>query len=87
MVVGAHADDIEVLAGGTLWKYRRQGHEVVYVMSTDNMSGGVHTLQLDGSVTTTYEPPEQMSARRKRDRPLCRPMSPRFSRPMSTRRA
>ncbi len=67
MVVGAHADDVEILAGGTLCKYRAQGHEIVYVMSTDNMSGGVHTLQPDGTVTTTHEPPELMSARRKRE--------------------
>ena len=73
MVVGAHADDIEILAGGTLSKYREQGHEVVYVMSTDNMSGGVNTLQPDGSITTAHEPPELMSARRKR--PALRPTS------------
>ena len=67
MVVGAHADDIEILAGGTLWKYYEQGHEVVYVMSTDNMSGSVNTLQPDGTITSTHEPPELMSARRKRE--------------------
>lgn len=67
MVVGAHADDVEILAGGTLSKYHARGHEIVYVMSTDNMSGGVHTLQPDGTITTTYEPPELMSARRKRE--------------------
>ena len=67
MVVGAHADDVEILAGGTLAKYHVQGYEIVYVMSTDNMSGGVHTLQADGSVTTTHEPPEAMSARRKHE--------------------
>jgi LmbE family N-acetylglucosaminyl deacetylase len=67
MVVGAHADDVEILAGGTLWKYHEQGHEVVYVMSTDNMSGSVNTLQPDGTVTSTHEPPELMSARRKRE--------------------
>jgi LmbE family N-acetylglucosaminyl deacetylase len=67
MVVGAHADDIEILAGGTLWKYRAQGCEVVYVMSTDNMSGSVNTLQPDGTVISTYEPPELMAARRKRE--------------------
>lgn len=67
MVVGAHADDIEILAGGTLAKYHARGHEIVYVMSTDNMSGGVHTLQPDGTVHTTHEPPELMSARRKRE--------------------
>jgi LmbE family N-acetylglucosaminyl deacetylase len=67
MVVGAHADDIEILAGGTLWKYHARGYEIVYVMSTDNMSGSVNTLQPDGTVTSAYEPPELMSARRKRE--------------------
>jgi LmbE family N-acetylglucosaminyl deacetylase len=67
MVVGAHADDIEIIAGGTLWKYREQGYEPVYVMSTNNMSGSVNTVQPDGTLTSTYEPPELMSARRKRE--------------------
>ncbi|MEI6500465.1 MAG: hypothetical protein WCP21_05480 [Armatimonadota bacterium] len=36
-------------------------------MSTDNMSGSVNTLQTDGAITSTHEPPELMSARRKRE--------------------
>jgi len=39
MAVGAHADDIEANAGGTLLKYRELGYGIVYVMATNNMSG------------------------------------------------
>ena len=67
MVVGAHADDIELNTGGTLAKYREQGYEVIYVMSTNNMSGGVHELLSDGSVRGTPETTVPMMARRKRE--------------------
>jgi len=50
MAVGAHADDIELNVGGTLLKYRDKGYGVVYVMATNNMSGGWSKIQLDGSV-------------------------------------
>lgn len=40
MGVAAHCDDIEFLFGGTLLKYHDvSGYEVVYVQSTNNMSG------------------------------------------------
>ena len=40
MAVGAHCDDIEFLMGGTLLKYHRKfNYEIVYVQSTNNMSG------------------------------------------------
>ena len=40
MAVAAHCDDIEFLMGGTLLKYHREfGYEIVYVQSTNNMSG------------------------------------------------
>jgi LmbE family N-acetylglucosaminyl deacetylase len=40
MLVAAHADDIEFLYAGTALKYHEtQGYEIVYVMSTNNMSG------------------------------------------------
>ena len=40
MVIGAHADDIEFNFGGTALKYHEKfGYEIVYVMSTNNMSG------------------------------------------------
>jgi len=40
MVIAAHADDIEFNFGGTALKYHeRFGYEIVYVMSTNNMSG------------------------------------------------
>lgn len=67
MVVGAHADDIEIETGGTLLKYRQADYEVVYVMATNNMSGSVNELLHDGSVRLTSEPPALMMARRKRE--------------------
>jgi LmbE family N-acetylglucosaminyl deacetylase len=67
MVVGAHADDIEINAGGTIAKYVDRGYRIVYVMSTNNMSGITQALQPDGSVTRTIETPTPMMARRKRE--------------------
>ena len=67
MAVGAHADDIENQAGGTLEKYFRHGYEIVYVMSTNNMSGSVASLDADGNVVAREEPTTEMMARRKRE--------------------
>ena len=52
MVIGAHADDIELNVGGTLVKYHEMGYEIVYVMSTNNMSGGWSKLRPDGTRET-----------------------------------
>jgi len=67
MAVGAHADDIEIEAGGTLEKYFRLGYAVDYVMSTNNMSGGVNSLDADGHLVGKDEPCTEMMARRKRE--------------------
>lgn len=48
MAIGAHADDIELNVGGTLAKYRSMGYRIVYVMATNNMAGGWHTIAQDG---------------------------------------
>lgn len=40
LAIGAHADDLELQMGGTLAKYHAAGYEIVYVMATNNMSGG-----------------------------------------------
>lgn len=65
MSIGAHADDVEIHSGGTLAKFHDQGYEIVYVQSTNNMSGGVGELQPDGSIKRWTEPPVQMMKRRK----------------------
>jgi len=66
MVVGAHADDNEIHVGGTLLKYHALGYDIVYVMSTNNMSGGAAELQPDGTVKNLPpDGPIKMSARRK----------------------
>ena len=41
MAVGAHCDDVEFMCGGTLLKcHDKLGYEILYVQSTNNMSGG-----------------------------------------------
>lgn len=41
MVIGAHADDNEFCFGATMLKYHETfGYDIVYVQSTNNMSGG-----------------------------------------------
>lgn len=67
MAVGSHADDLEINVGATLLKYHDLGYEIVYVMSTNNMSGGNHVLNADGTVTGTHESPTAMMARRQRE--------------------
>src|SRR5512137_1812959 len=39
MVFGAHADDVDEIAGGTLAKYIAQGYQGVYVCVTNNTAG------------------------------------------------
>lgn len=39
LVVGAHADDHEMQTGSTMFKYHERGYKIVYVMTTNNMSG------------------------------------------------
>jgi LmbE family N-acetylglucosaminyl deacetylase len=68
MAIGAHADDIEIEAGGTLEKCFRNGYEIVYVMSTNNMAGSVGTLDATGQRGVNQEEPTSaMMARRKRE--------------------
>lgn len=67
MSIGAHADDIEAASGGTLLKCKKNGYEIVYVMSTNNMSGGTRLLQPDGSIKSLKESNVDMMARRKRE--------------------
>lgn len=65
MAIGAHADDIEVSAGGTLAKYHRLGYEIVYVMATNNMSGNIQAPKAGGGYDITSAPPPAMMERRK----------------------
>ena len=67
MSIGAHADDIEINTGGTLLKCRDNNYEIVYVMSTNNMSGECQILQSDGSIECLEESNVDMMARRKRE--------------------
>lgn len=48
MAIGAHADDIELQMGGTAAKYHANGYDIIYVMATNNMSGGEWGVREDG---------------------------------------
>lgn len=65
MAIGAHADDIEISVGGTLLKYHDAGYEVIYVMSTNNMSGEVKAWKDGVVVNLPREAPVPMMSRRK----------------------
>ncbi len=67
MCVGAHADDIEFSVGGTCLKYLGRGYEIDYVMSTNNMSGQLHIVEKDKSITRKEAEPAQMEPIRKRE--------------------
>ena len=49
MSIGAHADDIEFTTASTLLKYMERGYEVVYVQSTNNISGQWSRILPDGT--------------------------------------
>lgn len=65
MAVGAHADDIEVCAGGTLLKAMDIDYDILYVLATNNMSGNWNYLQTDGSVKYTRPPARVLEPQRK----------------------
>lgn len=67
MAIGAHADDIELYVGGTLFKYMEKGYDVVYVMSTNNMSGNWKTLHADGRITVRNPPYHELQPQRKKE--------------------
>ena len=70
MCVGAHADDIEFSLGGTCLKYCERGYVIDYVMSTNNMSGQLHRVEKDNSITRQECVPEEMEPIRKREAAL-----------------
>ncbi|RPI99153.1 MAG: PIG-L family deacetylase, partial [Chloroflexi bacterium] len=39
LAVGAHPDDLEILCGGTLARYARQGDHVTMAIATDGSAG------------------------------------------------
>jgi LmbE family N-acetylglucosaminyl deacetylase len=65
MAIGAHADDIEAIAGGTLAKALAQGYDIVYVMSTNNFSGGWSRLKPDGTIESRSPPYDEIMPQRK----------------------
>lgn len=67
MAIGAHADDIELTVGGTLSKYHQRGYGVVYVMTTNNMSGSWATKQSDGTITSRTPPWHEIMPQRKKE--------------------
>ena len=50
LIFGAHADDVEIIAGGTFAKYISQGYEGVYVCVINNFAG--NALESIGGGTT-----------------------------------
>ncbi len=69
MAVGAHADDVELHFGGTLFKYMDKGYAVVYVMATNNMSGPARVM-IDGKLRHLpgRDPVETMAYRKREAR-------------------
>jgi len=65
MVIGAHADDNEISCGGTMLKYRDLGYDIIYVQSTNNMSGQWQELDDSGNKRLVAKaPPAEMQKRR-----------------------
>ncbi len=53
VIVGAHADDCELCAGGTALRYLAQGHNVTFVVMTDG-SAGHHQLSKEQIAKRRY---------------------------------
>lgn len=69
MAVYSHADDIECNAGGTILKYLAKGYHLIYVMSTNNMSGCWNSLDADGNICSRKVPWYEIMPQRKRRPP------------------
>ncbi len=67
MAVYSHADDIECNAGGTILKYLAKGYHLIYVMSTNNMSGCWNSLDADGNICSRKVPWYEIMPQRKRE--------------------
>lgn len=65
MAIGAHSDDIEFNAGGTLFKYLEKGYEVVYILATNNMSGSWGSLDEKGKRVYKTVPWHEIMPQRK----------------------
>ncbi len=66
MAFGAHADDIELQAGGTLAKYGHLGYKVIYVMVGNNASGCMRTKEGE-EIPSKYYSPDKTTSIRKRE--------------------
>lgn len=67
MAIGAHADDIEFNAGGTICKYLDRGYELVYVLSTNNMAGKWSSLDRSGKRVSRDVPWYEIMPQRKKE--------------------
>lgn len=65
MAAGAHADDNELHFGGTLFKYQDQGYQIIYLQTTNNMSGSKRFEGPDGRMRGSVFPPAETMAFRK----------------------
>lgn len=66
MAIGAHADDVELNFGGTIAKYQAlHNYQLIYVQSTNNMSGSWARLLDDGSVDRQNPPWYEIMPQRK----------------------
>lgn len=61
LAIGAHSDDIEFQAGGTLAKYLDEGYRGVYIVATDD-SAGIN-LDENGEYKTFLLPAESQAVR------------------------
>lgn len=68
LAIGAHPDDIEIFCGGTLLKYRRQGHRIFLGLTT---SGNIGSNLIEGRERIAAErEAEQMEAARFYEAPV-----------------
>ena len=65
MAIYSHADDIEGNVGGTALKYLPKGYELIYVMSTNNMSGSWNSLDAEGRIVSRPVPWYEIMPQRK----------------------
>ncbi len=63
MVVGAHPDDCDFGAGGTVWEWSQQGWEVFFLVATDGSRGTADLHQDRGALARLRRREQEDSAR------------------------
>lgn len=72
VAISAHADDVELNAGGTVAKWAAEGAQIHVVMMTDNCSGAIIPETPPGAPARRIDPDKTMAVRTAEQQAACR---------------